>query len=84
LEYSQFDALTASYDENAAILEDEEKAEESVAAAEAAIEAIGRECSGLYEWHIATRQFSGNAWPPLAINVPEGASKAWDERKRYV
>ncbi|MFX4997843.1 hypothetical protein ABTC24_19560, partial [Acinetobacter baumannii] len=40
----RLDELDASYDEHAAILEDEDSAEEAVAAAEAAIEAIEREC----------------------------------------
>jgi ParB family chromosome partitioning protein len=43
-ELARLDELDASYDENAAILEDEDSAEEAVAAAEAAIEAIEREC----------------------------------------
>jgi len=43
-ELARLDELDASYDEHAAILEDEESAEEAVAAAEAAIEAIEREC----------------------------------------
>lgn len=43
-EIARLDELDASYDEHAAILEDEESAEEAVAAAEAAIEAIEREC----------------------------------------
>jgi len=43
-ETARLDELDASYDEHAAILEDEDSAEEAVAAAEAAIEAIEREC----------------------------------------
>ena len=43
-ELARLDALDASYDEHAAILEDEDSAEEAVAVAEAAIEAIEREC----------------------------------------
>ncbi|MGD9471112.1 MAG: ParB/RepB/Spo0J family partition protein [Novosphingobium sp.] len=43
-ELARLDELDASYDEHAAILEDEDSAEEAVAAAEAAIEAIEREC----------------------------------------
>jgi ParB family chromosome partitioning protein len=43
-ELAKLDELDASYDEHAAILEDEDSAEEAVAAAEAAIEAIEREC----------------------------------------
>jgi len=43
-ELTRLDELDASYDEHAAILEDEGCAEEAVAAAEAAIEAIEREC----------------------------------------
>jgi len=43
-ELARLDKLDASYDEHAAILEDEDSAEEAVAAAEAAIEAIEREC----------------------------------------
>jgi ParB family chromosome partitioning protein len=46
-ELSRLDVLDASYDEHAAILEDEDSAEESVAAAEAAIEAIERECQDI-------------------------------------
>ena len=42
-EIARLDDLDASYDEHAAILEDEESAEEAVAAAEAALEAIERE-----------------------------------------
>ena len=41
---AKLDELDASYDEHAAILEDEDSAEEAVAAAETAIEAIEREC----------------------------------------
>jgi len=41
---ARLDELDASYDEHAAILEDEDSAEEAAAAAEAAIEAIEREC----------------------------------------
>jgi ParB family chromosome partitioning protein len=43
-ELARLDELDASYDEHAAILEDEDSADEAVAAAEAAIEAIEREC----------------------------------------
>ena len=43
-ELTRLDELDASYDEHAAILEDEDSAEEAVAAAEAAIDAIEREC----------------------------------------
>lgn len=43
-ELGRLDELDASYDQHAAILEDEDSAEEAVAAAEAAIEAIEREC----------------------------------------
>lgn len=46
-ELARLDELDASYDEHAAILEDEESAEEAVAAAEAAIEAIERECQDI-------------------------------------
>lgn len=46
-EVARLDALDASYDEHAAILEDEDSAEEAVAAAEAAIEAIERECQDI-------------------------------------
>lgn len=46
-EIARLDELDASYDEHAAILEDEESAEEAVAAAEAAIEAIERECQDI-------------------------------------
>jgi ParB family chromosome partitioning protein len=42
-ELARLDELDTSYDEHAAILEDEDSAEEAVAAAEAAIEAIERE-----------------------------------------
>ena len=41
---ARLDELDTSYDEHAAILEGEDSAEEAVAAAEAAIEAIEREC----------------------------------------
>src|SRR5690606_4635720 len=43
-ELARLDRLDTSYDEHAAILENEDSAEEAVAAAEAAIEAIEREC----------------------------------------
>ena len=43
-ELARLDELDASYDEHAAILEDEDSAEEAIAAAEATIEAIEREC----------------------------------------
>lgn len=46
-ELARLDELDASYDEHAAILEDEDSAEEAVAAAEAAIEVIERECQGI-------------------------------------
>ena len=46
-EIARLDELDASYDEHAAVLEDEESAEEAVAAAEAAIEAIERECQDI-------------------------------------
>jgi len=46
-ELARLDALDASYDEHAAIVEDEDSAEEAVAAAEAAIEAIERECQDI-------------------------------------
>lgn len=46
-EVARLDELDASYDEHAAILENEDSAEEAVAAAEAAIEAIERECQDL-------------------------------------
>ncbi|MBB3862952.1 ParB family chromosome partitioning protein [Novosphingobium hassiacum] len=46
-ELARLDELDASYDEHAAILEDEDSAEEAVAAAEAAIEAIERECQDI-------------------------------------
>lgn len=46
-ELSRLDELDNSYDEHAAILEDEDSAEEAVAAAEAAIEAIERECQDI-------------------------------------
>lgn len=46
-EIARLDELDASYDEHAVVLEDEESAEEAVAAAEAAIEAIERECQDI-------------------------------------
>ncbi len=46
-ELVRLDALDASYDENAAVLEDEDSAEDAIAAAEAAIEAIERECQDI-------------------------------------
>lgn len=46
-ELAHLEALDASWDEHAAVVEDEESAEEAVAAAEAAIEAIERECQEL-------------------------------------
>jgi ParB family chromosome partitioning protein len=46
-ELARLDVLDASYDEHAAILEDENSAEEAVTAAEAAIEAIERECQDI-------------------------------------
>ena len=47
VELARLDALDASYDENAAVLEDEGSAEDAIAAAEAAIEAIERECQDI-------------------------------------
>jgi ParB family chromosome partitioning protein len=46
-EVARLDELDASYDEHAAILEDEDSAEDAVAAAEAAIKAIERECQDI-------------------------------------
>ncbi|PKB25289.1 ParB family protein [Novosphingobium kunmingense] len=46
-ELARLDELDNSYDEHAAILEDEDSAEEAVAAAEAAIEEIERECQDI-------------------------------------
>ncbi len=46
-ELARLDELDTSYDENAAVLEDEDSAEEAIAAAEAAIEAIERECQDI-------------------------------------
>ncbi|USA60154.1 ParB/RepB/Spo0J family partition protein [Qipengyuania citrea] len=46
-ELARLDELDASYDEHAAILEDEDSAEEAIAAAEATIEAIERECQDI-------------------------------------
>ncbi|MET0373604.1 MAG: ParB/RepB/Spo0J family partition protein [Rhizorhabdus sp.] len=46
-ELDRLDALEASFDEQAAILEDEDSDEAAVAAAEAAIEAIERETEGI-------------------------------------
>ncbi|MXO71819.1 ParB/RepB/Spo0J family partition protein [Alteraurantiacibacter buctensis] len=46
-EIARLDELDASYDEHAAILECEDSAEEAVAGAEAAIEAIERECQDI-------------------------------------
>lgn len=46
-ELARLDELDASYDDHAAILEDEESAEEAIAAAEATIEAIERECQDI-------------------------------------
>ncbi len=46
-ELARLDELDAAYDENAAVLEDEDSAEDAVAAAEAAIEAIERECQDI-------------------------------------
>ncbi len=46
-ELARLDVLDASYDEHAAILEDEDSAEEAVAGAEAAIAAIERECQDI-------------------------------------
>ena len=46
-ELARLDRLDTSYDEHAAILEDEDSAEEAVAAAEAAIASIERECQDI-------------------------------------
>ncbi len=46
-ELARLEKLDAAWDEHAAIVEDEESAEEAVAAAEAAIEAIERECQDI-------------------------------------
>jgi ParB family chromosome partitioning protein len=46
-ELARLDVLDASYDEHAAILEDEDSAEEAIAAAESTIEAIERECQDI-------------------------------------
>lgn len=46
-ELARLDELDASYDAHAAIVEDEDSAEEAVAAAEATIEAIERECQDI-------------------------------------
>ena len=46
-ELARLDELDALYDEHAAILEDEDSAEEAIAAAEATIEAIERECQDI-------------------------------------
>jgi ParB family chromosome partitioning protein len=46
-ELARLDELDASYDAHAAILEDEDSADEAVAAAEATIEAIERECQDI-------------------------------------
>ncbi|WP_088306609.1 ParB/RepB/Spo0J family partition protein [Novosphingobium sp. B 225] len=46
-ELTRLDVLDASYDEHAAVLEDEGSAEDAVAAAEKAIEAIERECQDI-------------------------------------
>src|SRR3546814_6042510 len=46
-ELARLDELDASYDEHAAILEDEDSAEEAIAAAEATIEALERECQDI-------------------------------------
>jgi len=46
-ELARLDVLDTSYDEHAAILEDEDSAEEAIAAAEATIEAIERECQDI-------------------------------------
>ena len=46
-ELARLDALDASYDENAAVLEDEDSADEAVTAAQVAIEAIERECQDI-------------------------------------
>jgi ParB family chromosome partitioning protein len=46
-ELARLDELDAAWDEHAAIVEDEESAEDAVVAAEAAIEAIERECQDI-------------------------------------
>ncbi|MBA3881031.1 MAG: chromosome partitioning protein ParB, partial [Sphingobium sp.] len=46
-EVARLDELDAEYDQHAAILEDEDSAEDAMAAAEAAIEAIERECQDI-------------------------------------
>lgn len=46
-ELARLGELDASYDEHAAVLEDEDSAEEAIAAAEATIEAIERECQDI-------------------------------------
>jgi ParB family chromosome partitioning protein len=46
-EVARLEKLDAAYDAHAAVLEDEDSNEEAVAAAEAAIEAIERECQGI-------------------------------------
>src|SRR5690606_121201 len=46
-EAARLGELEAAWDEHAAVLEDEESGDDAVAAAEAAIEAIDRECSAL-------------------------------------
>lgn len=46
-ELARLDELDTSYDEHAAVLEDENSAEEAIAAAEAAIAAIERECQDI-------------------------------------
>ena len=46
-ELARLDVLDTSYDDHAAILEDEDSAEEAIAAAEATIEAIERECQDI-------------------------------------
>ena len=46
-EATRLDELDAAYDEHAAVLEDEDSADDAVAAAEAAIEQIERECGAL-------------------------------------
>ena len=46
-ELARLDVLDTSYDEHAAVLEDEDSAEDAAAAAEAEIEAIERECQDI-------------------------------------
>jgi ParB family chromosome partitioning protein len=62
-ELARLDELDASYDEHAAILEDEDSAEEAMAAAEAAIEAIERECQDI--------RARPRSWRPNSRPMPE-------------